>query len=252
MTYSSPSASGGISVILAIYNEEANLPGVLAELKQVLSSLNLPFEVIGVNDGSADRSASLLAETSRSGFPELRWISFRSNHGQSAAFAAGIRAARFPWVVTMDADGQNDPADLPGMLEAVGDADICCGYRAERRDTWSRRMASRIGNGVRRRMLESEVLDTGCSLKLFRRSALEGIPAWHGMHRFLPDLSQIYHQTRMVQVPVHHRPRLKGFSKYSNLGRLIRTLPDVLAVRWMKNRSFRVSSLEMEEGPDVS
>jgi glycosyltransferase involved in cell wall biosynthesis len=237
----------GISLVLPVYNEAESLPGVLQEAAGVLRDLKRPFEILCVNDGSNDESQQVLEKEASHGVPEVRIIRFDQNLGQSAAFAAGFQQAHFPWVVTMDADGQNDPHDIPKLFDAIGSADICCGYRAVRNDTWSKRIGSLIGNGIRNRFLHSQVRDTGCSLKLFRRSTLQGLPLWEGMHRFLPDLCQIVNQATLEQIPVSHRPRKQGVSKYSNWGRLLKTLPDLMGMRWLRNRTLPRSAFATTE-----
>ena len=237
----------GISVVLPVYNEEESLPAVLKEVRDILQEIDRPFEIICVNDGSNDKSQEVLEAAAQNAIPELRILCFEQNQGQSAAFAAGFQQARFPWIVTMDADGQNDPSDIPKLLEAIGDADICCGFRAVRNDSWSKRIGSRIGNAIRNFFLNSDVRDTGCSLKLFRSHILKGLPVWDGMHRFLPDLCQINHQASLEQIPVSHRPREKGVSKYSNLGRLVKTLPDLIGVRWLRKRVLPASIFKTNE-----
>jgi len=238
----------GISLILPVYNEAENLAWVLDEASNVLQGTGRPFEILCVDDGSTDRSAAVLEELCTR-IPELRVLTLARNCGQSAAFGAGISRAVFPVLVTMDADGQNDPADIPGLLEKLKNADICCGVRARRQDSWSKRFGSRIGNAVRNRLLHSEILDTGCSLKAFRREVLQDIHFWKGSHRFLPDLCRIHHPVRIVQIPVSHRPRRGGKSKYSNWGRLWKTLPDLLAVRWMQRRFQTVPRHETSATP---
>jgi len=224
----------GISVVLPLYNEEENITSVFTELSDVLQGLGRLHEIICVNDGSTDGSKVELEKQARISESDIKLIHFEQNRGQRAAFAAGFENARFPLVVTMDADGQNDPADIPRLLEGITDADVCCGVRFDRKDTWSKRIGSQCANRVRNLLLKSDIQDTGCSLKVFRTDMIRALPFWDGMHRFLPDLCRIHSHARICQIPVSHRPRLKGKSKYNNLGRLCKTLPDVLSVRRMK------------------
>ncbi|MEX2607913.1 MAG: glycosyltransferase family 2 protein [Kiritimatiellia bacterium] len=236
MTTHPPFPIPALSVALPVFNEAENLPGVLPELADVLRALNRPFEILCVDDASTDNTPEVLSRLQREGLPELRILRLAENCGQSAAFGVAFRQARHPWIVTLDADGQNDPADIPRLLDAIGDADICCGYRTGRKDTWSKRLGGKIANGARNVLLHSDIRDTGCSLKLFRREMLTELPVWKGAHRFFPDLCVIHFQARVVQIPVNHRRRLYGESKYTNRGRFFKTLPDVMAVRWMQRR----------------
>jgi dolichol-phosphate mannosyltransferase len=171
-------------------------------------------------------------------------IQLTPNSGQSAAFGVGFQYAKHPIIVTMDADGQNDPADIPLLLDGLEDADVCCGYRHNRQDTASKRLASRIGNRIRNAFLGSDIIDTGCSLKAFRADFVRHLTMHDGMHRFLPNLCAMQ-GARINQIPVNHRPRTSGVSKYTNFGRLLKTVPDLLAVRWMKTRTRRFQSKEI-------
>jgi dolichol-phosphate mannosyltransferase len=234
----------GVSVVVPVYNEQESIRDVLMELADVMRTLRCPFEIICVDDGSSDGSPGILQALKAGPIPEMRVMRLVPNSGQSAAFGTGFREAAFPVTVTMDADGQNDPADIPTLLAAMGQADLCCGYRAKRRDSWSKRMGSRIGNGVRNWLLGARIIDTGCSLKAFRTEQVRRLPMLEGMHRFLPNLCVLQGAT-IRQIPVNHRPRLRGTSKYSNFGRLLKTVPDVLAVYWMKRRTRRFTVKEV-------
>lgn len=223
-----------LSVVVPVYNEIDNLDTLVDELLSVLRPGGRPFEIVLVNDGSRDGSTERIGELARS-VPEVRGLHFRRNAGQTAAFDAGFRSARGAVVVTLDADLQNDPKDIPSLLDALQGHDAAVGYRVNRRDTWLRRVSSRIANGVRNRLSGDDVIDTGCSLKAFRREALAGIKLYNGMHRFLPTLVKM-EGGRVVQVPVNHRPRLRGVSKYGVWNRVFRASADLLAVRWMQRR----------------
>lgn len=224
-----------LSIILPVYNEAACIERTLRELIETLSGCDRPWEIVAVDDGSGDETPVILdrmaAEVSG-----LRIVRLRRNAGQSAAMSVGFRAAAGDVLVTMDADGQNDPADIPRLLEALSSCDCCCGYRRERRDSWSKRWGSRLANRIRNRVLREDIIDTGCTLKAFKAELVEGLWAWNGMHRFLPSLFAM-RGARIRQIPVHHRPRAAGVSKYTNLGRLKTTLADLLAVRWMRKRN---------------
>jgi dolichol-phosphate mannosyltransferase len=224
-------------VVIPAYNESDNIEACYRELVGVLDGIGQPFEVIVVDDGSSDGTGQVLARLGRQD-SRLRVLRFRRNAGQTAALDAGFRAARGEIVVTMDADLQNDPRDIPKLLAALPGHDAVCGWRVDRRDPWTKRMASRIANGVRSRLTGDGVHDTGCTLKAFRREALGSLRLYRGMHRFLPALLQM-EGFRVAEVPVAHRPRQAGVSKYGNWGRLWAGLADLWAVRWMARRRLR-------------
>jgi len=231
------SAAPELSLVLPVYNERDNVPVLLDEIGRALPGRT--YEVIAVDDGSTDDSLDVLKSLTASR-PELRVISFAANAGQSAALAAGFRAARGGIVVTLDSDLQNDPADIPALvakLNADG-ATAVVGYRLNRRDTAWKRLQSRIANGVRNWLNAETIRDTGCSLKAFRAEAVRALPMYQGMHRFLPTLIKLYGGT-VVEVPVHHRPRRFGTTKYGMMNRVLRSFVDALAVRWMQRRVLR-------------
>jgi dolichol-phosphate mannosyltransferase len=232
-----PSCILQLSIVIPVYNERANLPPLWEEIHPVLNSLARSFEVIFVDDGSTDGSAEELARI-RAAAPEVRVLHLEVNSGQSAALFAGFRAARGRLVVTLDADRQNDPADIPRLLDRIPEHDAAVGYRPRRADTWVRRASSRIANSVRNALSGDDIIDTGCTLKAFRRECLEGLPEFTGMHRFLPTLVRMKGH-RVCQVPVGHRPRVAGESKYGIGNRVFRAFSDLLAVRWMKSRHIR-------------
>jgi glycosyltransferase involved in cell wall biosynthesis len=168
----------------------------------------------------------------------VRLVSFETNAGLSAAFKAGYAAARAPIVVTMDADLQNDPADVERLLAALGSADAAVGYRERRRDRWRKRMSSRIANAIRNRVTGDRVRDSACSLRVMRRECLAAIPSFSGMHRFVPTLLRLAGY-RVVEVPVNHRPRGLGRSKFGIWNRALPAFLDLLVVRWMMRRTVR-------------
>lgn len=223
-----------LSIVAPVYNERENLEPFVRELQQFFSGNALVHEIILVDDGSTDGSAEKIAQLARDN-EAVRGVYFKRNRGQSAAFDAGFKAARGRSIVTMDADQQNDPADIPALLEALGEYDAAVGYRLRRQDSWVRRLSSRIANGVRNWLSGDDIIDTGCSLKAFRRESLEGIKLYSGMHRFLPTLLRIEGRN-VLQLPVNHRPRLRGKSKYGIMNRLFSSFLDLLAVRWMRKR----------------
>jgi dolichol-phosphate mannosyltransferase len=218
-----------LSVVVPLYNEEENLPILQEELHGALSELD--YEIIFVDDGSVDRTAERI-ETAAN----IRVIRFEKNSGQSAAIYAGLTAARGATVVVIDGDLQNDPADIPKLLaEIASGADLVCGYRVKRRDTVVKRLTSRVANAVRSRYTKDGVRDTGCTLKAMRRECVSALFAFKGMHRFIPALVKAAGY-RLVEVPVNHRPRRFGQSKYGLGNRALRATIDMFGVRWLLSR----------------
>jgi dolichol-phosphate mannosyltransferase len=229
------------SLVIPVYNEVENILPLVEELEWVMQSYANEWELIFADDGSTDGSPELLERLSQSR-PYIRCVRLKKNYGQTSAFIAGVRLARGTWVISLDGDGQNDPQDIPLLIEACvhsdSRCDLACGRRSARRDSWYKRAISKIANGVRQKVLEDNVRDTGCSLKIYRKSCLEKIPLFHGMHRFLPALFQIEgFQTK--EVAVRHRKRRRGKSKYHLFNRGASLFFDMLAVAWMKKRRLR-------------
>lgn len=239
---SHPEAAPDLSVVIPVYNERENLLPLRDELVPVMESLRRPFEILFINDGSTDGSDGTLRSL-KAADRRIRVLALARNSGQTAAMSAGFSAARGGIIVTLDADLQNDPRDIPLLIEKLTDNDAAVGWRGSRRDSWVRRMSSRIGNAVRNALSEDDIIDTGCTLKAYRRDALVRIKLFTGMHRFLPTLLRM-EGYRVCQVRVGHRPRLHGESKYGVRNRLIRTFTDLLAVRWMKRRTLRYQVTE--------
>ena len=231
-----------LSVVFPVYNEEENLPILLGEIARALDGKGWSYEIVAVDDGSKDRSLDVLREL-RATYPTLRILTLDKNSGQTAALDAAWRGAHGKHVVSLDADLQNDPADIPKMMQKLADsgADMVIGVRVNRQDTWSRRMQSKIGNGVRNWITRDRITDTGCSLKLAKREAIDRVRLFTGMHRFLPTLVR-YAGYKVVEMPVNHRPRQFGVSKYGAMNRAFRGLADCFAVRWMGTRilNYRV------------
>lgn len=225
-----------LSVVFPVYNEEENIPILLDEIARALDGQPWTYELVAVDDGSRDGSLGVL-RAAKAKYPTLRIITFEKNAGQTAALDAAWRAARGKFVVSLDADLQNDPADIPRMMRQLeqSGADMVIGVRVNRRDTWARKAQSRIGNGVRNWITRDQITDTGCSLKLARREAIERVRLYTGMHRFLPTLVRMQGY-RVIEMPVNHRPRQFGVSKYGAMNRAFRGLADCLAVRWMSKR----------------
>ncbi len=234
-----------LSILIPAYNEEACLGALIRETACVLHGLGRSFEILVVDDGSTDWTPRLLNDL-RAEVSELRAVRLVANSGQSAALLAGFRAARGKMLATLDADGQNDPSDIPALIAKLDSCDLCCGYRASRQDSWSKRIGSRLANAVRNRILRENIRDTGCTLKAFRAEWARELPMqFRGMHRFIPALLAMA-GARIAEIPVHHRPRAAGESKYTNWGRLKETLWDLWAVRWMQKRyrSIRTEAIQ--------
>ncbi len=226
-----------ISAVVPAYNEVESLPPLFAELRAALEASGRTWEMVVVDDGSSDGTRELmLAEQARD--PRVRALVLERNAGQSAALAAGLSRARGDVVVTLDADLQNDPADLPLLLAALEHADVVSGIRSQRQDTWVRLVSSRIANAVRRGVLGDPVTDIGCSFKAYRRETLDGLPMFVGVHRFLPALC-VFRGARFAEVRLRHRARAHGVSKYGVGNRLWRGLADLLGVQWLKTRLVR-------------
>jgi glycosyltransferase involved in cell wall biosynthesis len=225
----------GVSLVIPVFNEEESLAVLAGEIRAALEPAGISYEVIYVDDGSTDGSPAVLQALARED-PRVRVIRQRRNSGQSAALDAGFRFARGGVVVTLDSDLQNDPADIPRLLERMsGDYDVVSGVRTRRRDSWVRRISSRIANGVRNRVTHEHVTDVGCTLRACRAEYLRGIPVFNGMHRFLPTLLRM-EGARVTEVPVNHRPRLHGQPKYNIRNRLWRALVDLFGVHWLQTR----------------
>ena len=226
-----------VSLIIPVYNEEGNLPVLLEEIRAAMAVQDRTWEALFIDDGSKDGSLRILRELAALE-PRLRYLSFEENRGQSAAFAAGFQEARGEIFVTLDSDLQNDPADIPVLLNMYGQQyDMVIGWRAKRQDTVVKRMSSKIANAIRNRLSHETVKDTGCSLKVLKASLARCLPMFTGMHRFLPTLMKMQ-GARVAEVKVNHRPRLHGTSKYGVWDRAFSALYDLLAVRWMQARHF--------------
>ncbi|MHB1352848.1 MAG: glycosyltransferase family 2 protein [Thiobacillus sp.] len=230
---------GRLSVVVPVKNEQDNVEPLVHEIAAALGGL-AAFEIIYVNDGSTD-STQVRLEALKSEFPMLRVIRHRVSCGQSRAVTTGVMAARHEWVATLDGDGQNDPADIPALLEKLADPaqpanlELLAGWRARRQDTAVRRLSSRVANAVRARLLRDNTPDTGCGLKVFARESFLQLPNFDHMHRFLPALV-MRNGGAVVSVPVHHRPRERGVSKYGVHNRLWVGIVDLFGVAWLQRR----------------
>ncbi|MGY0505750.1 glycosyltransferase family 2 protein [Luteimonas sp. e5] len=235
-----------LSVVVPVYNEEDNIAPLVEEIVATLRG-RLAFEIVYVDDASRDGSLQRLRAL-QAHTPELRVIRHLANSGQSAAIRHGVEAARAPWIATLDGDGQNDPADIPRLLAERDKADeavrMFAGWRVERRDSGSKRWASKWANAIRARMLGDATPDTGCGIKLFERAAFLELPYFDHMHRYLPALMQRA-GWRTLSVPVNHRARSSGVSKYTNLGRALVGVRDLLGVSWLIARQRRTDIEEI-------
>jgi len=223
-----------LSVVVPAYNEEENIPVLLDEISSVLNKLYLNYEVLVVNDGSTDKTYNKLIEAKKK-YKNLRILHLRKNNGLSAALDAGFKNAIGKIIVIIDADLQNDPADIPKLISLIGEYDVVCGWRKNRIDPISKKISSKIANFVRNKLTGEEVNDTCCGLKAFRRECVINFKMYNGLHRFLPTLLKM-EGYKITEIPVNHRPRTLGKSKYNISNRLFKSLYDLIAVRWMKTR----------------
>jgi glycosyltransferase involved in cell wall biosynthesis len=231
-----------ISIVVPVYNEEGNLPLLIPKLIGVLEGLGCFCEMIFVDDGSSDGSLRILRDMA-SRYPSLRVLRFRENRGLSTALAAGMREARGEKIVTLDSDLQNDPADIPRLLEYLDRYDMATGWRQKREDSWLKKISSEIGNAIRNWVSGEKIRDSACTLRAFKKECVKEIAVFNGMHRFLSTLVKM-EGFRIIEVPISHHPRRFGKSKYNIRNRMVRTFVDLLAVRWMKHRTIRY---EIEE-----
>jgi dolichol-phosphate mannosyltransferase len=229
-----------VSVIIPVYNEEGSVAQLQTELESALKGIS--HELLFVDDGSRDRTIEQIKRT-----PGVRILEFERNTGQSAAIYAGLLAASGKILVLIDGDLQNDPSDIPRLLTQIDQgADLVCGYRLKRRDTWFKRVQSQIANQVRSRFTKDGVRDTGCTLKAMRRECREALIPFHGMHRFIPALVKGLGY-KIAEIPVNHRPRQHGSSKYTFGNRALRATIDMFGVRWLLGRQIK---FEIKGGRD--
>ena len=234
-----------LSVVVPVFNERDNIPPLLAEIAAALRG-RADFEIVYVDDASKDDSLAVLKQAKMQ-FPELRVVRHLSQSGQSTAIRSGVKAARGDWIATLDGDGQNDPADIPKLIamreESPAGIKLFAGWRVNRQDSASKRFGSRFANAIRRRLLRDDTPDTGCGIKLFERAAFLDLPYFDHMHRYLPALMQRA-GWQVKSVPVNHRPRGAGTSKYNNLGRALVGISDLRGVGWLIKRSKRTATEE--------
>jgi dolichol-phosphate mannosyltransferase len=240
------SAMPQLSVVVPVFNERDNIPPLLTEIAAALRG-RADFEIVYVDDASKDDSLAVLTQA-KAQYPELRVIHHVSQSGQSTAIRNGVRAARGEWIATLDGDGQNDPADIPKLIamrdESPGAIKLFAGWRVNRRDSASKRFGSRFANALRSRLLRDNTPDTGCGIKLFERATFLELPYFDHMHRYLPALIQRA-GWQVKSVPVNHRPRGTGVSKYNNLGRALVGISDLRGVGWLIKRSRRTAVEEL-------
>ena len=235
-----------LSVVIPVKNEAGNIAPLVAEIAAALDGL-VDYEIVYVDDGSTDATAAEIRHLQAS-LPRLRLVRHAASYGQSAAIRSGVRAAHGGWIATLDGDGQNDPADIPALWHIAQDSPplpplLLAGHRAHRQDSWSKRRASLLANAVRRRLLHDDTPDTGCGLKLFQRALFLDLPYFDHMHRFLPAL--VLREGGIVRsVPVNHRPRQRGISKYGVFDRLLVGVTDLLGLLWLRRRASRPRLIE--------
>ena len=240
-----------LSVVVPVFNERDNVTPLINEITAALRGNALlkgeAFEIVYVDDCSRDDTLDVLKKL-KADVPELRVIKHVSQSGQSTAVRTGVKQARGAWIATLDGDGQNDPADIPKLLAeretSAADVKLFAGWRVQRKDTGSKRWASKLANAIRSRMLHDATPDTGCGIKLFEREAFLDLPYFNHMHRYLPALMQRA-GWKTVSVPVNHRHRASGVSKYNNLNRALVGLRDLRGVAWLIARSKRTAVEEL-------
>ena len=224
------------SVVIPFYNEAENIPGVLDSVRRVMDGLGESYEVLPINDGSSDASRRVIDEAAAN-WPQVRAIHFAKNSGQAAALFVGLREARGDWILTMDGDGQQDPADFRVLLQRTAEADLVIGIRQDRQDNWLRRAMSRLANGVRGRLLRDHVTDTGCGLKAFRREVVSALIPIRTLYSFIPAMA-VNRGFKVIEVPVRHLPRVHGRSNYGLSVFFWKPAADMLALWWMFKRAI--------------
>ena len=237
-----------LSIVIPIYNEADNIAPLIREIQSAFLENQITYEVIGVDDGSGDATWQTLQEIARN-FNRLHIFRHRQSYGQSIAILTGVKVARAEWIVTLDGDGQNDPADILRLVAILQDPacppqlQMVAGYRKHREDQLVKRLSSQIANRIRCYLLHDDTLDTGCGLKLFSRQAFLALPHFNHMHRFLHALF-LRNGGQVVSLPVNHRPRVHGQSKYGLFNRLGVGIIDLLGVMWLQRRAGLAELLE--------
>jgi dolichol-phosphate mannosyltransferase len=247
--FAPPPACTQVSVVVPAQNEDENVVPLIEEIDRALSGF-IAFEMVFVDDGSTDATWARLQEA-RKRFANLVILRHAKGAGQSVAIRSGVKAAQYPWIATLDGDGQNDPADIPALIKALNALPqgakpaMMAGQRAKRRDTWFRRFSSRVANGVRRALLNDDTPDTGCGLKLFPRQMFLDMAHFNHLHRFLCAM-MIRQGGQVISVPVNHRPRERGVSKYGLWNRLWVGIVDLFGVMWLMKRPVAPKVTEVE------
>ncbi len=233
-----------LAIVVPVYNEAENVLPMVREVAAAMAHDGRGYELLFVDDGSTDPTWERIAQARRDD-PRVRGLRHVRNCGQSAALWTGFQATRTPLIATLDGDLQNDPAELPRMLALLAEADFVCGRRAHRQDNWSRRLSARVARWARGMVLRVGFADVGCGLRVFKRTVLAGVFGFHGLHRFLPILVAGGGFVTL-EVPVRHRPRVAGVSKYGVWNRLGRGILDLLAVAWYQQRRLQpVATVEL-------
>ena len=225
------------SIVIPVYNEYENLGPLYENVSQAMALLSEPYEIIFVDDGSRDGSSDLL-EKIIEGDMRCRLLIFDKNYGQSSALAAGFKAAEGAVIITLDADLQVDAGDIPLLLKKLERFDLVCGYRRVRADPWLKRLSSRVANTVSKQVIKSKIHDSACPLKVFKKSVIQNMVMFDGMHRFFPALAEFNGHT-CTEVQISHSPRIHGESKYNIRNRLLKSFIDLLAVKWLKKRKLK-------------
>jgi len=235
-----------VEVLIPVYNEVKNLEPLVREFEQLNNENDQSFQLLFIDDGSTDGSREMIEQIVESS-PDFSAVYLVENCGKSNALTAGVQHSTAPILGMMDADGQDDPRDLPRLYEALEDVDLVVGYRKNRKDAWHKKLASMIANRVRNWVTLTDIKDAGCGVRLMHRAVFEEIVKFVGFHRFIPTLAEMK-GFKWTQIPVNNRPRKHGKSKYTNLGRLKKTVWDLLAVRWMQQRklTFEVEKTDRE------
>ena len=234
-----------IVIVVPVFNEEENILPLADEIEHVMAGVPRSYQLVFVDDASTDSTRERISEAMRRD-NRVRGLRHERNAGQSAALWTGIQATRSPVIVTLDGDRQNDPTDLPQLLAALDDCDFVCGVRCDRQDDWLRRVSTRVARWARRTALKVDFCDTGCAFRAFQRTALEGVFPFNGLHRFLPVLVHA-NGARTKEIPICHRARVAGESKYGMWNRLWRGIYDLFAIAWYQKRHIShipVCSLE--------
>jgi dolichol-phosphate mannosyltransferase len=236
-----------LSILVPVYNEDGNILPLMQEVQQAFKSFSVDYELVFIDDGSTDATWDQIAKA-RALEPRVRGIRHTINSGQSAALWTGIQSTSAPLIATLDGDLQNDPADLPKLLAELANYDFVCGVRAKRNDSWLRRFSSRVARAARKAVLKVDFCDTGCAMRVFKRTALQGIFPFNGLHRFLPVLVHGA-GAKAKEIPINHRPRIAGVSKYGLNNRLWRGIADLFAIAWYQKR--RVNPVPCQELRDL-